>query len=68
MATYHWQLEPPPADSQLAADASLGFDDQVEAEDWLGSFHTDLSQAGVNEVTLFDGDQLVLGPMSLAKA
>jgi hypothetical protein len=41
------------------------FDDQAEAEAWLGEHWEELRDAGVDEVTLLDGDEKVYGPMSL---
>lgn len=41
------------------------FADQASAEAWLTSFYDDLLDEGVAQVSLFDGDRLVYGPMSL---
>lgn len=39
---------------------------QGEAESWLGESYPDLADLGVDSVTLYEGDRLVYGPMSLA--
>ncbi|MBK7819489.1 MAG: hypothetical protein IPJ61_00045 [Tessaracoccus sp.] len=41
------------------------FDDQASAEEWLGLFFDDLLREGVAEVSLYEEDRLVYGPMSL---
>ena len=41
------------------------FGTQQEAEDWLGLYWSDLLEAGVTEVSLWDADQQVLPAMSL---
>lgn len=49
-------------------DGSPTFDDQAAAEAWLSANWQDLADAGVDEVTLLDGDEIVYGPMSLHPA
>lgn len=49
-------------------DGSPTFDDQTAAEEWLSANWRDLLDAGVDEVTLLDGDEVVYGPMSLHAA
>lgn len=53
-------------ESELAA-AGLdkSFDDQVAAEEWLSLFFEDLVDQGVAEVSLYEEDRLIYGPMSL---
>ena len=41
------------------------FEDQSLAEEWLSSFFDELIELGVTEVTLYEEDRLVYGPMSL---
>jgi len=41
------------------------FPTQGEAESWLGETYPDLLVSGVNAVSLYEGDRLVYGPMSL---
>ncbi|GAA4904185.1 hypothetical protein GCM10025789_24040 [Tessaracoccus lubricantis] len=54
------------AESDLAADGLVQeFDDQTRAEEWLTLFFDDLLEHGVTEVSLYEEDRLVYGPMSL---
>ena len=46
----------------------MRFDDQTSAEEWLSSFYLDLQDLGVTQISLFEADRLVYGPMSLADA
>lgn len=48
-----------------AAGLTRAFDDQATAEEWLGLFFDDLLREGVVEVSLYEEDRLVYGPMSL---
>jgi hypothetical protein len=41
------------------------FPSQSDAESWLGEVWQELLHAGVEQVTLRDGDRKVYGPMSL---
>ena len=41
------------------------FPSQGEAESWLGETYPDLLEHGVRAVSLYEGDRLVYGPMSL---
>ena len=41
------------------------FTSQSDAETWLGESWRDLADAGVDSVTLLEGDREVYGPMSL---
>ena len=47
---------------------STAFPSQVEAEAWIGEAWRDLVDAGIDAVTLVDGDRVVYGPMSLHPA
>lgn len=40
---------------------------QSDAETWLGENWPDLADAGVSSVSLYEGDRLEYGPMSLAR-
>lgn len=42
------------------------FDSQESAEAWLTENFEDLADAGIAAVTLFDGEHVIYGPMSLA--
>jgi hypothetical protein len=48
-----------------AAGPDVSFDDQIDAEEWLGRQWQDLLDSGVEAVTLLDGHDEVYGPMSL---
>ena len=69
--TWHWRLEDPTGTSLDPAAVGVEMpetDNQGDAESWLGEHWRDLLSHGVAAVTLFDGDQEVYGPMSLAPA
>ena len=42
-----------------------GFPSQGDAESWLGESWRELLAAGVDQVSLLDGDREVYGPMTL---
>jgi hypothetical protein len=42
-----------------------GFPSQSDAESWIGEVWRELLDEGVDQVTLFDGEREVYGPMSL---
>ncbi len=70
---YWWQAEPAPGtgltrDDLASAGLGMRFDDQITAEEWLSSFYLDLQDLGVTQVSLFESDRLVYGPMSLGEA
>ncbi len=45
--------------------ADQRFTAQADAESWLGETFSELAAAGVDQVTLFEHDRMVYGPMSL---
>ena len=53
-------VEPPPA-----AAATESFPSQADAETYVGETWRELLEQGVAQVTLFDGDRKVYGPMGL---
>ena len=59
---YRWQLVPGVDDDFGQGE---GFAGQAEAEAWMSAAYEELAEAGVEAVTLFDGETLVYGPMSL---
>jgi hypothetical protein len=63
---WHWRLENQ-AGSEVEAEGFAGqdFGSQSDAESWVGEVWRDLIDAGVDAVTLFEGDREVYGPMSL---
>lgn len=64
---YHWRPETGSYSMQSLRDQDLlqDFDTQAAAESWLTLFYEDLLQEGVGEVSLYEGDRLVYGPMAL---
>ncbi len=67
--TYRWEPSPGPFTPEDLDSAGLApvFESQAAAEEWLGLFYEDLREMGVTEVSLFEGDRLVYGPMSLSQ-
>lgn len=68
--SYWWDAELAPGaeattDDLTGAGLGMQFDDQIAAEEWLGNFYLDLQDLGVTQVSLFEADRLVYGPMSL---
>ena len=51
-----------------SASGATGFPSQSDAESWIGEVWRDLLEDGVEQVTLFEGDREVYGPMSLHAA
>ncbi len=63
---YYWAATPePPQDVAGDLGLEVEFDDQAQAEAWLTASYTDLADAGVHQVSLYESDRLVYGPMSL---
>jgi len=46
--------------------ADQRFPSQSDAESWVGEIWADLAEAGVEAVSLFDGERMVYGPMPLS--
>lgn len=70
--TWHWRLEDASgAEVVLTGDAAADYADQSfpsqgDAESWIGEIWADLAELGVAQVTLFELDRQVYGPMSLS--
>jgi hypothetical protein len=70
-ATWHWRFEQSsgaevtPGEGGTAAAGASGFPSQSDAESWIGEVWRDLLDDGVDQVTLFEADREVYGPMSL---
>ena len=60
-----WRWRYLDADAGQAPGPDVTFDDQTEAEEWLGVQWQGLLEDGVVAVTLMAGDSVVYGPMSL---
>lgn len=54
-----------PVDPLPAVAVTKGFPAQAEAEAWVGETWRELIEAGIDAVTLYEGDREVYGPMSL---
>jgi hypothetical protein len=69
-ATWRWRFEDASgAEVRLPEDGATGgaggFPSQSDAESWVGEVWQDLLEDGVDQVTLFEADREVYGPMSL---
>ena len=62
-----WRLEDAAGEEVQVDDEHAGqrFASQADAESWVGETWSDLAAAGVDDVTLFEHDRQVYGPMSL---
>jgi hypothetical protein len=67
MLTWRWRLEAEDG-SELGEPASPPHANQSDAESWLGEQWRELAGAGVSQVSLFDGDDKIYGPMALAES
>ena len=67
-ATWRWQLLDASGGETTVPGATTVFPSQSDAETWVGEQWRDLLEAGVEAVTLRDGDRTVYGPMSLRPA
>ncbi len=64
-ATWRWRLlDADGAETELPGGAPR-FPSQSDAESWVGEQWRDLLEAGVEAVTLLEGDRTVYGPMGL---
>lgn len=62
-----WRLEDA-SGAEVPVEGELGaerFSNQSDAESWVGEVFADLAAVGVDQVTLFELDRRVYGPMSL---
>jgi len=64
--SWHWRLEDS-SGKEVAVEGvgSAEFPSQSDAESWVGEVWRDLLEAGVDAVTLLEGDREAYGPMSL---
>jgi hypothetical protein len=66
--SWRWRLEDASgAEVEAGSTAAgvAGFPSQSDAESWIGEVWRDLLDEGVAQVTLFEADREVYGPMSL---
>ena len=65
-AVWHWRLlDGAGAEVRTETRSTPRFTSQSDAESWVGEFWRDLTDQGVDQVTLMEGDREVYGPMSL---
>jgi len=64
--TWTWTLEGPDG-AELSKPASPTHSNQSDAESWLGEHWRELADAGVAQVSLFDGQSKIYGPMPLSE-
>ena len=62
-----WRLEDTSGAEVTVPEEYAGqrFSSQADAESWVGEIWADLADEGVAQVTLFEHDRQVYGPMSL---
>jgi hypothetical protein len=62
-----WRLEDGSGEEVEVSGEHAGqrFTSQADAESWVGEIWSELAGEGVDQVTLFEHDRLVYGPMSL---
>lgn len=69
MSAWHWRSDRPATGGRgSGSPRPIGteeFPTQGEAESWLGETYPDLLVSGIRAVSLYEGDRLVYGPMSL---
>lgn len=65
---YSWSYSRGDGDVPDLGLAAVEFPTQAEAEAWLSEEWTALADAGVEQVTLLIGSEVVYGPMSLSPA
>ena len=63
---YRWRCED--AQGNETSGPEEKFTEQTEAEDWLSANWQQLSEAGVQQVTLLEDEEELYGPMSLLPA
>ena len=66
---WRWRLEDASGAERTDVEgAGQRFPSQSDAESWVGEVWRELLESGVDQVTLFEGDREVYGPMSLHAA
>ncbi len=65
-APWHWRLEDASGEEVVSeVGGGHAFPSQSDAESWVGEIWRELLEEGVEQVTLFEGDRKVYGPMGL---
>lgn len=59
------QADGQPVETLPSGALTSGFPSQSDAEAWVGESWRELLEAGIDAVSLYEGDRLVYGPMSL---
>lgn len=69
-ATWRWRFEDASGAEVAGGEVAgaNGFPSQSDAESWIGEVWRELLDEGVEQVTLFEADREVYGPMSLHTA
>jgi hypothetical protein len=67
VTTWTWRYERTDGTvvTEIPGGAPEGFPAQSDAESWIGETWAALLEAGVDAVTLLEGERVVYGPMSL---
>jgi IS5 family transposase len=65
---WNWRYETATEGPVQAGLPEETFTTQADAETWLGEHWRDLLDAGVDQVTLYEDEHVVYGPMSLHPA
>lgn len=64
--SWHWRLADADGAAVSTEETLPDFTSQSDAESWIGEVWRDLVDAGAAEVSLYEDDRLVYGPMSLS--
>lgn len=66
VVVYRWRYQD--ENGREVVGPEVTFEDQIDAEDWLGEQWRGLHTDGVAQVTLLQGESEVYGPMGLGAA
>ncbi|MEU8483074.1 MULTISPECIES: hypothetical protein [unclassified Streptomyces] len=65
MAAWTWRFEKSDGTEVQPAVQPEEFTTQGDAESWIGEFWKALAEGGADQVTLFEDDAVIYGPMGL---
>lgn len=65
MAAWTWRFEKSDGTEVSPAVQPEEFTTQGDAESWVGEYWKQLAEGGADQVTLFEDDKTIYGPMSL---